>query len=314
MSVRVSAEEMETTRSERVLAVVLAAFMAVSFIWVYAKLDDIGSPEYVPVSRDAVFSPAQERALARNAKARSLLSDARGALATARNRLEPKREAFRTALEAGQPTLALEADYRAAQARYDQATQSVPDAQSRVSSTQPAADAARQRLTDAEQKASDDFEAKQDSHERQTFILRLIWVLALLGVGYRLLGRLRAERSRYLPVGLAWIGAAAVTALVMAGDYFGGYIALPADLGPLAISLAGTALTLAAFVALQRYLQRRVPLRRVRKGHCPFCGFPVGSGEHCEGCGRAIQAPCSACRAPRRVGTQHCAACGAGGG
>jgi hypothetical protein len=121
---------------------------------------------------------------------------------------------------------------------------------------------------------------------------------------------MRARHSRYLPAGLAWVGAAALTGVVMAVDYAGDYIEF-SEAGPLAISVAGVGLTLVAFVALQRYLRRRVPLRRVRKSQCPFCGFPIAGGEHCEGCGRAVQAPCSACRAPRRVGTQHCATCGA---
>jgi hypothetical protein len=313
MSVRVSAEEMETSGSEKLLAVVLAAFMAVGFIWVLFKLDEIGKPEFHYVPSASVLSGKQRAALASNGQAQRAVYNVKSDVHSARRQLELKREAFRTALEAGQPTSALEAEYRDAQARYAQATQAVSNAQARVNATEPAARAARQVIDAASQQRSEDFDAKQDSHDRQTFVLRLLWVLGLLGVGYRLLGRLRVRRSRYLPVGLAWIGAATLTGLVMAVDYAGDYIEF-SEAGPLAISLAGIAMTLVAFAALQRYLRRRVPLRRVRKGHCPFCGFPVGSGEHCEGCGRAIQAPCSACQAPRRVGTQHCAACGAGGG
>jgi hypothetical protein len=95
----------------------------------------------------------------------------------------------------------------------------------------------------------------------------------------------------------------------MAGDYITDYVD-PLDFGPLVLALAGASLTLAAFAALQRYLARRVPFRRVRKRECPFCGFPVGPNEHCEGCGRAVVAECASCAAPRRVGTLHCGACG----
>lgn len=309
MSVRVSAEEMETSGSEKVLAVVLAAFMAVGFIWVLFKLDEIGKPEYHFVPPASVLSASQRQAIAGNNQAHFAVNRFESASQAARRQLELKREAFRTALEAGQPTSTLEAEYLDAQARYAEATEAVSNARSRVSATQPVADDARQALFSSQEQRSEDFEAKQDSHDRQTFVLRLLWVLGLLGAGYRLLGRLRVRQSRYLPVGLAWIGAAALTGLVMAVDYAGDYIEF-SEAGPLAISLAGIAMTIFAFAALQRYLRRRVPLRRVRKGQCPFCGFPV-SGEHCEGCGRAVQAPCSACRAPRRVGTQHCATCGA---
>lgn len=310
MSVRVSAEEMETSGSEKVLAMVLAAFMAVGFIWVLFKLDEIGKPEYQNIQPDSALSAGQRQTIAGNDRARFAVNRFESAAHAARRQLELKREAFRTALEAGQPTSTLEAEYRAAQARYAEATEAVSNARSRVSATQPAADAARQALFSSNQQSSKDFEAKQDSHDRQTFVLRLLWVVGLLGAGYRLLGRLRVRQSRYLPVGLAWVGAAALTGLVMAVDYAGDYIEF-SEAGPLAISVAGVGITLVAFVALQRFLRRRVPVRRVRKGQCPFCGFPVAAGEHCEGCGRAVQAPCSACRAPRRVGTQHCATCGA---
>jgi hypothetical protein len=67
-----------------------------------------------------------------------------------------------------------------------------------------------------------------------------------------------------------------------------------------------------ALVGLERYLARRAPRRRVRRGQCPYCAYPVrDGGTHCEGCGRATVAACATCSADRRVGTAHCAACGA---
>jgi hypothetical protein len=95
----------------------------------------------------------------------------------------------------------------------------------------------------------------------------------------------------------------------MAGDYVTDYVD-PLDFGPLVLAVAGIALTLGAFAILQRYLARRVPLRRVRRHECPFCGFPVADNERCEGCGREVVADCATCTAPRRVGTLHCGACG----
>ena len=108
---------------------------------------------------------------------------------------------------------------------------------------------------------------------------------------------------------LAWVGSSALVALVLAGDYVTDYVD-PLELGPLVLAAAGAAMTVAAFVALQRYLARRLPIRRVRKGECPFCGYPARGTGHCEGCGREVIAECSRCTAPRRVGTLHCGACG----
>jgi hypothetical protein len=82
------------------------------------------------------------------------------------------------------------------------------------------------------------------------------------------------------------------------------------DTGPVVLSLAGIALTLGAFWGLQRYLQRRIPLRRVRKGECPFCGFPAAGNTSCEGCGRAVAGSCSHCGEHRRVGVAFCGSCG----
>ena len=65
---------------------------------------------------------------------------------------------------------------------------------------------------------------------------------------------------------------------MLAGDYITDYVD-PLSLGPLVLSLFGVVATIAAFAVLQRYLARRIPIRRVRKGECPFCGYPVrGAG------------------------------------
>jgi hypothetical protein len=120
---------------------------------------------------------------------------------------------------------------------------------------------------------------------------------------------MRALRSRYLPTAIAVVASTALLALVMAGDYITDYVD-PLDLGPLVLSLAGIVITLFAFAALQRYLAKRVPVRRVRRRECPFCGYPVRGNERCEGCGRPVVAECATCNAPRRVGTLHCGVCG----
>jgi hypothetical protein len=152
---------------------------------------------------------------------------------------------------------------------------------------------------------------QRDTHTRRNaFLERLLYVLLSLGGAFGLLDQLRRRRSRYLPVGFAAVGAATIQALVMACDYTTDYIDVGAS-GPYLLSLAGIALTLLTFVGLQRYLAKRVPQRRVRKHECPFCGFPAGAAPHCEGCGRAVVAPCARCEGPRRVGTPHCGVCGA---
>nr|MDQ3936986.1 hypothetical protein [Actinomycetota bacterium] len=143
-----------------------------------------------------------------------------------------------------------------------------------------------------------------------SFARRLALVVVLLGAAYALLARQRGRRSRWLPTGIAAVAAVALFAAVMAIDYLTDYVEIT-DLGVLVLSGAGVAMTIVAFAALQRYLARRLPERRVRRRECPFCGYPTGDGSHCSGCGRDVVGACTSCSAPRRVGTRHCAACGA---
>ncbi|HEX2084996.1 MAG TPA: hypothetical protein VHF89_04885, partial [Solirubrobacteraceae bacterium] len=114
-------------------------------------------------------------------------------------------------------------------------------------------------------------EDRRDRRERETFGLRLGWVLLSLAAAFFLVDRQRRAHSRYLVAGLAAVGFATVQALVMAGDYTTDYVEIT-ELGPLVLSLTGIGLTLAALVALQRHLARRLPRRRVRRRECPFCG------------------------------------------
>lgn len=299
MSTRVPVEDIEVSTGEKVLAVVLAVFISIGAVWAYVQVDDLGAEDGAVVVR---ATPSEMAAIeAHQAAIRGRLDAERDAR-PARADVEFTREAYRTALDAGQPSAALEQDYVAAQEALKDAEGRVDTALAAVNETAPAAERAQARRSQERQ-------SDQAGHDRQTFAIRLALLAAMLGSAYYLLGRLRRRRSRYLPAIYAWIGASGVLALVMAGDYTGNYVEF-SETGPLAISLAGIALTLAAFVALQRYLARRIPARRVRRGECPFCGFPVRGGRHCEGCGRLVVSECSRCREPRRVGTAHCAACG----
>jgi len=300
MSVRVEVEEIETTRSEKLLAVVLAVFVLVAGLWTYSRIDDFARHRfpatYVPSTVDA---PAIQRLNAAEAE----LVAARARSARTLGRLELRREAYRTALDAGRPAGALGRAYDQAERAYGRARRARTEAAVEVAAARGAAEAARGRTDDA----------AREQERNQTILavsLRGAFIAVLLAAGYLVLGRLRRRGSRYFPLAVSLVAAAAVLALVMAGDYITDYVN-PAELGPLLLSVAGAALTIAAFVGLQRYLRRRLPLSRVRHGRCPFCGYPARGNRHCEGCGRAVIAECTACDADRRVGAVRCGACGA---
>ena len=219
------------------------------------------------------------------------------------------REAYRTALDEGRQDAGLERRYEAAQARY---------AAARALSRRRAAEARRARAAARPVEAKlarlerAEEERVDDALRRDKLVtagLRLVLVLVLLGASLWIVARQRRRRSRWAVAGYAGVGAAGVLALVMGVDYLTDWFD-PVDLGPLVLSLLGAAVTLVALGALQRHLARRLPGRRVKRGECPFCGFPSGRGDHCEGCGRVVVAACARCDAARRVGTAHCAACG----
>lgn len=307
---RVGDGEIETSTAEKVLAVVLAIFIAIGAVWAYEKLDEVARPEtsaYLP--NQALVDRGELTAITQHREAIREVAAAERDRRAARRQLEIRREAYRTALDAGEPAAALQAEYESAQATFAAASRKVRAANATEAGTAPAAGEAEAHADELREDAAAERDDEETKHDRIVFLLRLALLIGMLAASYRLLIRLRSRNSRYLPAALALIGATAVLAIVMAGDYTGSYLDF-AEVGPLAISIAGIALTLLAFVALQRFLAKRVPGRRVRRGECAFCGFPLRGTAHCEGCGRAAIAPCSSCGQERRVGTPRCGNCG----
>jgi hypothetical protein len=294
---RVDVEEIQTTKSEKLLAVVLTVFLLIGGLWTYDRL--------AVWARDAV----QPSISARDEAAVRAVNEARtrvgGAMANERRTLDElvvAREAYRTALDADEPAGALRVAYGQSEEAHERAQAEVRRAQAAEAAVAPAGAAASARMAAA-------YESAADNGARLAFALRFALVGGLLAAGFWLLGRTRRAGSRWFPLAIAVVAFATLLGVVFAGDYVTDYVD-PLDLGPLVLSLLGIGLTLAGFAALQRYLARRIPARRVRKGECAFCGYPVGTGEHCEGCGRAAVAACARCSEPRRVGTAHCRACG----
>jgi uncharacterized protein YfiM (DUF2279 family) len=298
MAVRVEVEEIHTTKSEKLLALVLAVFLLIGGIWSYVRIDDaVRAAVEIPNA-----SAADQAALDRAGAAQELVFAAEQREAETLAQLTLAREAYRTALDAGNPAPELEQRYEQAQASHAEAERDLLAAREELAAAEGPATAAGARVAEEQEQA-------YDRQAMLSFAFRLLLVSATIALGYVLLSTLRRRGSRYLPLALAWVGFAALLALVMAGDYVTDYVD-PLDLGPLVLALVGIAFTVAAFVALQRYLARRIPIRRVRKGECPFCGYPARGTPHCEGCGRDILAACTSCASPRRVGSLYCGACG----
>lgn len=308
MSTHVDADDIALTRGERLLAVVLAAFLLVGGVWAYAQLA-ADEPPYPTETLAGQLTAPQRDALSARHRTRSAAATADRRVQDRRSTLEERREEYRTSLDADRRDPGLEQAYRRAQTRYASARRTATERRSAAVAAQSAVAPVDALMAKLERERSAAADAARRHDERVAAAQRLALVLVTFGGALVLLVALRRRRSRRIVIGYAAVGATTGLALVMAGDYLSDWFD-PVDLGPLAIAAVGTAFTVAAIVVLQRQIARRLPGRRVRRGECPFCGFPVGRGDHCEGCGRDVQAPCSRCTAPRRVGTAHCAACG----
>lgn len=283
MTTRIDTEEIESTRSEKFVAFVLAAFLLIGLGWFYVKADDWARE----ISPDPSMTTSEHAAVKATEKASQRQADADFALEQARTSLEVARNA----------------ELAKAQARFDVATREAVDARSAAEATFHAADKA-----DAQYRTRVEQETKG-----RTFavaVIRLAFIVVWMAGSFVLIGRMRRRESRYLSLGFAAAGTGTILALWFAIDYITDYID-PLDLGPFVLAGFGVAASIGAFVVLQRHLAQRIPGRRVRKGECPFCGFPVrGNGPHCEGCGRDVVAECASCSADRRVGSPHCPSCG----
>ena len=310
MTSRVEIEEIQATRGEKLLAWVLAGFLLVGGLWLYFEPLDREKDFYGETQGVFDGTPEEQAAIDRERNAESRLRRRERAERADREDLELRREAYRTALEAGTPAAGLERAYRRAESRFDDSRRRTRQAERAAAAARPGAVAAQRRIDARSERLADEADDRRRSDSRETFLLRLAYVLAAMAGAFVLFDRLRRRRSRYLTIGIAAVGFAAVQAAVMATDYSTDYIDV-GDTGPAVLSLAGIAMTLAALVALQRYVAKRVPHRRVRRRECPFCGFPVHENEHCEGCGRHVIAECTSCGGSRRVGTSHCGICGA---
>ena len=306
MSTDVERDQMELTLSERLLAVILAVFVLIGALWIYAKLDEVRRPAPPP---RVVATSDQRQAISDRDRTRSTTQEATRVKVDAERELTVRREAYRTALDAGRPAQDLERAYTAAQADFETKNRAARVAEAAAVNAAPGGQQAERAVAAAELRSSRAYDRSLTNQGRFTFAIRLVYVLGALAFAYWWFGRVRRRRPRLVPIAMATIGAVAVQAFVMAGDYATDYFDFT-DLGPIVLSLVGIALTTVAFVALQRYLARRLPAARVRKSECPFCGYPVRDGNHCQGCGREVIGECSTCHKPRRVGTQHCALCG----
>ena len=109
MSARVDIEEIETTKSEKLLAFVLAVFLLIGGLWIYFEpLDRGDEAAFDSAGLPPAGSPQDHEALERRRQAERRVRFAERSERAARENLEVRREAYRTAIEAGRESRELE--------------------------------------------------------------------------------------------------------------------------------------------------------------------------------------------------------------
>jgi len=310
VSTKTEVENIKTSGAEKVLAGVLAIFILIGGVWAYSQIGKISEDSYqddygLYYNPRVNLSPEDQAAIKKESRAHSDVWQAQNKVRRAKSQIEFTGDAYRTEIDAGLAGTGELAAYREAQENLKDARADLKEAQAAMRQARPAAQQARENQRAERQ----DAKADQRSDDRWVAILRIALIAAMLGASVYSLSVCRRRRSRLTPLALAGIIASALLAAWMAIDY-GSSLGVFREMGPLAISLIGIGLTTIAFIALQRYLAKRVPARRVRRRECPFCGYPNRGNSHCEGCGRTVLGECSTCHEPRRVSTPHCGNCG----
>lgn len=306
--------------SERLLSWILAGFILLALAWAYVNVDNrvrtarSDKQQVIERQLNAISNSHSklERQLSLNDHlSEYALDEAENELEIARETRDSARERYRTELDAGTNSAKLKLAYLR-QERLVAKAESELKILKRERSEATAelrefddSNAAKQRVAEKQ------LESNQRTDARIIFVLRALLAFGILALSLVIMRRVAERSPRLLPLAQAAVGASGLLALSMIIDY--SEVSFDFEsVGPLGLSFLGMLLTIGGFFALQRYLRKRRPAKRLRAGECRSCGYPAGKGDFCEGCGDQLLAPCEHCGAARRVGTAHCRACGRG--
>ncbi len=308
-------EEVEASRAEKLLAVGLVVFLLIGGFWVTNRLGSLLEyPDYTVIAaRHGLpdLELAYREAEANLWRAMEAAEQARAAMEQARSEYEFRREEYRVALERGLDDPRLAAAHEAARTAYESARTALDLTNAVRASLEAKAAGPRRAYEAACQEAQKEYERAVDRYQLILFGLRFGYALPLFALSVWAWLHLRRRRSRHLTLGTAFLAFAGIQAAALVFQY-GWY--LLRDIGPLALSVSGSAICIAGLAALRRWAtsSKRLAAARLRRGQCPSCGYPLaGSGAYCAGCGRGLAAPCQACGRDVVPQSGFCPHCGA---
>ncbi|RJQ06306.1 MAG: zinc ribbon domain-containing protein [Bacillota bacterium] len=306
-------EEIESSRVERLLAVGLVAFLLVGGFWVLDRLGSIPQrPDYAAIAEAQGLTrvePAFREAEADYLRAQAAVAQAGEAMERARSDYEYRREELRVAIELGVESPALTQAYESARAVFEAAKVSHELAEATLASLEGRLAGPRTFYEEASRRVGEAYKRAEDRYQLSLFALRFAYALPLFAASVWVWFHLRRRRRPHI-IATAFMGFAGIQALALVGQY-GWY--LLRDIGPIALSVTGSAVCVAGLVALRRWAAaaRRPALSRLRRSACPSCGFPLSlGGTHCAGCGRVLMQTCPGCGGENVAESPHCGHCG----
>lgn len=307
-------DEVESSRVEKLLAAGLVVFLLIGGFWAMGRLGSIPkTPDYAAISAAAGMPAVEEayrRAQSDHSRAAEAAQQAAATAEQARAEYEFRREEYRVALERGAGDPKLAQAHETARVAYEKAAAQAELAEATRASMEARLAGPQARWQEASDAAASAMQRAEDRYQLTVFALRFGYALPLFAFAVWLWLSLRRRRTRYLVIATAFMGFAGIQAVGLVGQY-GWY--LMRDIGPIALSVTGSAVCVAGLVALKRWASsaKLVTGGRLRRGQCPYCGFPLqGDPEFCAGCGRRVAVACSACGGSNISESQYCRRCG----
>jgi len=178
-----------------------------------------------------------------------------------------------------------------------------------VSDRRVSVDRLQAELALLERQIWEEYRRSERRYEMQVFLLRLGYALPLFLGTVLVWWKVRASRNLYAVILTSFAGFGALQLVTLVFQYTW---TLFREAAQLAVSIGGSAITIGGLVAVRRFLLRpdRQIRSRLRHSLCPGCGFPLGKGDYCAGCGRRLRCVCPHCGAVTLAEGEHCISCG----
>jgi tetratricopeptide (TPR) repeat protein len=307
-------EEIEATRSEKILAAAFVLFLLIGGIRVLGELRDIpAEPDFSDYEIRHGISALQNELPVFISQMQIAEQSYRQSLEEF-NRAEEeylfKREEHRTRLEEGTVDETLQREYEQATQIYETAVNNRDSANKNLNDAREIYNKKNNEINQLRLNAQKDFNAAIRLYEIKVILTRLLFVVPLFIGSIYVTQKARQRQSRYTILANSFM---AFSILLLA------YMVLEftwRSFQVIGVSLIGALATGSALVYLKKeyFKPERVTLKRLSQRRCPYCNFPFEKDDaYCKNCGQSLEEKCRSCGSKRVKFAKHCQNCGASG-